>query len=555
MPPREPALSSTPKRAVARYHRTLADRPLATDSLMDEKRNMSRSSNVRKGLLAAGCLLISCASHAGSAQTVSPTLEQTIDFINQAFTIQGSFSYVLTFPRATPPMSLHNSIKSQQWVVVGRCTVMLRTTHLLDLSNGNQAPYTSEDKIELTKLDPSKISLVDWASSASAIENSGRSDPPLYYVRFKQGTDTLGGKQVDHWVDAAFLDKALAFRVANAYINAIALCSGGNANEPLLQAQQRQNVPAPQQLEQQQASGQDEDDRQEKISQLRADIQSREQSAESSESSATQLLNNCSGPGAALCQALGQAGAARLRQKAAEARNQADSDREEIQRLEGQEVQASQRRDTSYGGSLQQVTTETGTNIQSAAAQQQANLQAIAASNQQRQQAQTQQQSAPSTSVPTARSSSVNTATKIPATTATSGPAASSSGNNPYSSAPAQGSYNPYTGTGAGAIQGSCTDMTGSVQGSVKIGSDGWVIGYLTNNSTETLYVSYTFKQNGVPSKDMANAGGTSIQGGQTVGGESQGLYSTGADKNQARIYWYAVRQTDKDKYGCVHSW
>ena len=194
------------------------------------------------------------------------------------------------------------------------------------------------------------------------------------------------------------------------------------------------------------------------------------------------------------------------------------------------------------------------TTIQETAAQQQANLQAMAAANQQRQQAQAQQP-APRTSAPVARSSSVNTATTSPATTAIPAPAASSSGNNPYSSAPAQGSYNPYTGTGSGSIQGSCTDMTGSVQGTVKVGSDGWVSGYLTNNSNQTLFVSYTFKQNGVPSTAMANSGGTTIQGGQTVGGEGQGLYSTGADKNPPEIYWYAVLKSDHDKYGCSHKW
>jgi hypothetical protein len=97
--------------------------------------------------------------------------------------------------------------------------------------------------------------------------------------------------------------------------------------------------------------------------------------------------------------------------------------------------------------------------------------------------------------------------------------------------------------------------MTPSVQGTVKVGTDGWVIGYLTNNSDQTLYVSYTFKQNGVPSTAMSNAGGTTIQGGQTVGGEGQGLYSIGADKNPPEIYWYAVLKSEHDKYGCVHKW
>jgi hypothetical protein len=218
---------------------------------------------------------------------------------------------------------------------------------------------------------------------------------------------------------------------------------------------------------------------------------------------------------------------------------------------------ASQQRWNNVVGDLNSTTPS----IQDTAAQQQANLQATAAAIQQRQQAEAQARLAAAQNAETkqttpssARSTPSNTNASSSSTTAAAAVTPNTNGN-PYSSTPAQGSYNPYTGAGSGSIQGSCTDMTGSVQGSVKIGTDGWVIGYLTNNSTETLFVSYTFKQNGVPSKDMANAGGTSIQGGQTVGGEGQGLYSTGADKNQSRIYWYAVRQADHDKYGCVHNW
>jgi hypothetical protein len=117
----------------------------------------------------------------------------------------------------------------------------------------------------------------------------------------------------------------------------------------------------------QQSDFQDDSDRSEKISQLRADIESQEQIARSNEASADQVLNNCSGPGAALCQALGEAGAAKFRRRASEARNQADVDREEIERLQGEEAQSRQRRDTSYGGNLQQVAAENGTSIQNAA--------------------------------------------------------------------------------------------------------------------------------------------------------------------------------------------
>jgi TPR repeat protein len=260
-----------------------------------------------------------------------------------------------------------------------------------------------------------------------------------------------------------------------------------------------------------------------KIDNLNSDIESREQDAQNNENNANQVLNNCSGPGAALCQALGQAGAARMRQKSAQDRNQADADREEIQRLEGQQVEAGQRRDASYGGNLAQVTQQSPT-IQETAAQQQANLQATGAAIQQQRQAQEQ-----------ARLSAAQNARAAQTTTASQ-----------QSSTPQQ--------TILG--QSSCTNMTGSVQGSVTVGSDGWVSGHLTNNSVQTLYVFYTFKKDGVPSNLMSNAGATTIGPGQTVGGEGQGLYSTNADKDQARIYWYAVLKSDTDAgKQCVHTW
>lgn len=104
----------------------------------------------------------------------------------------------------------------------------------------------------------------------------------------------------------------------------------------------------------------------------------------------------------------------------------------------------------------------------------------------------------------------------------------------------------------------SCTDMTGFVQGTARVGSDGWVSGSLTNNSNQTVHVFYTFKVNGAPSNNMANAGATTINPGQTVGGEGHGLYSTTADKNPGQIYWYAVLKSDHDQgksCGNSHTW
>lgn len=110
--------------------------------------------------------------------------------------------------------------------------------------------------------------------------------------------------------------------------------------------------------------------------------------------------------------------------------------------------------------------------------------------------------------------------------------------------------------TGPSVAHAQCTNMTSWVRGSVKVGSDGWVIGHFTNNSSQTLYVMYAFKKNGVPSNSMADQGAGTVKPGQTVGGELQGLYSTSADKNPAEIYWYAVLQSDIDAgKRCEHHW
>ena len=201
---------------------------------------------------------------------------------------------------------------------------------------------------------------------------------------------------------------------------------------------------------------------------------------------------------------------------------------------------------SSLAGALTSVQQASPTpTIQDAAAQQQANLAATAAAIQQQKQAEAQARAAEQNQRPV-QATSVTGVRPTPT---------SSSTNASVASTPIVSETSPYPNGGTGSIETKCTDMTGSVRGTVKVGSDGFVIGSLTNSSSATLYVSYTFKKNGVPSNDMANAGATTIRGGQTVGGELQGLYSTTADNNAPKIYWYAVLSSDHDKYGCVHKW
>jgi len=140
----------------------------------------------------------------------------------------------------------------------------------------------------------------------------------------------------------------------------------------------------------------------------------------------------------------------------------------------------------------------------------------------------------------------------------TPGTASSSSG----SSQGAQTTQNGgVQGSGAGANGGSpnggqCTDATKYVTSTVKVGSDGFVIGHLTNNSNETLYVSYTFARGGKPAKEMGVGGAVTIRPGQTVGGEGGGVWASGVDTNPPQIFWYAVLQSDVNQgKSCGSAW
>ncbi len=46
---------------------------------------------------------------------------------------------------------------------------------------------------------------------------------------------------------------------------------------------------------------------------------------------------------------------------------------------------------------------------------------------------------------------------------------------------------------------GQCTDATKYVASTARVASDGFVAGDLTNNSNQSLYVSYTFARGGKP--------------------------------------------------------
>jgi len=113
--------------------------------------------------------------------------------------------------------------------------------------------------------------------------------------------------------------------------------------------------------QQQANAAQEESEREQRIQQLKVDIQQQEASAESWDRSAQDMENsnnnNCAtgGLGGLFCRGIGTAGIAKAKKEAAKARNQAAADQEEIERLQGLEVQSRQREDESFGGNFQQA--------------------------------------------------------------------------------------------------------------------------------------------------------------------------------------------------------
>jgi len=310
-----------------------------------------------------------------------------------------------------------------------------------------------------------------------------------------------------------------------------------------------------QQRAKQQQVAQDDSDRQDEISELRSDIEMQLQNARDDESSANQVLNNCSGPGVAICQTLGELGAAKFRQDAVKAKNKADEDREEIQRLEGEQVETRQRRDTSFGSSLQQVTTENGTSIQNAAAQQQANLQAMTVDAQQRQHAEMQARAAAvqNTRLVQTNAPSVRPTSNPSNITTTSSPGNASSGSNsnssfnPYSTTPTPGSYNPYTGAGTGSIQTKCIEVTTSVASHTTWHSPSGSFCqkeldvFFTNNNAAAVSCTWAYLKDGV----WRNYGGGIIQSGETLGGESGGDWTCSPDSGEIKYMCFLKAENE----------
>jgi TPR repeat protein len=201
------------------------------------------------------------------------------------------------------------------------------------------------------------------------------------------------GLQADNSQAAAWYQKAASQGNATAKQNLDAL------NQQIAnQQQEASRQAAEQQQEAQQAAeeqaneaAQKQQDVQDKIDNLNQEIQQLESEASDADQNADNLAtnSNCTGgfgPYAAVaqqtCENINSIGVAKFRSEAANDRNQADDDRAEIERLQGEEVQQAPHRDASFASALQQQMQQNPQpTIVDTANQQAANMIAIGAAN------------------------------------------------------------------------------------------------------------------------------------------------------------------------------
>ena len=323
-----------------------------------------------------------------------------------------------------------------------------------------------------------------------------------------------------------------------------------------------------------QKAQQDDEERQQKIADLRDDIERQEESAKSYESSATELANtnNCTGTAAAICQAMSDAGAAKERQKANQAHNRANDDRSEIERLQGLAVQQRDHRDTSYMGNLAQTMNEhPGPTMQDTLVQQQSQFNALAVAAQQRQAAVAQANLDRASTARQAQSSALQNRLPIPRQSATSTAAVSttstqstqavvqattSTSSNPYTST---GGYNGYNGTGPPASKsqpkngGACIQINQMVSLTVDhpVGAGncaGEAVGHLSNHSAGSTDCVFAFLKGG----SWTDGGGVHIRPGENVGGELSGIWACGTDKPQMRYACFQEGATGQNGASCT---
>lgn len=169
-----------------------------------------------------------------SAQQSGPTMEQTVDFINDAFTQHGHFQVdfdpkwrVITLKILSQQLT-RNSIVDQQGVKHDDpCSMTYSARNWMAARKGDWTPgdpfsYEETQFIALDKLDPRSLRIS---------KDQSPSTPIRWYVHLDTEDNQgyfIAGKQDDaHKTSMTlgeFVDQDIAERVAKAYIHAIVLC-------------------------------------------------------------------------------------------------------------------------------------------------------------------------------------------------------------------------------------------------------------------------------------------------------------------------------------------
>ncbi|MDE3170456.1 MAG: sel1 repeat family protein [Acidobacteriota bacterium] len=292
---------------------------------------------------------------------------------------------------------------------------------------------------------------------------------------------------------------------------------------------------------------------QDKIDSLNSEIQRLESDANDADHNADNLAANSNcvggfGPYAAIarqgCENINSIGVAKFRSEAAKDRNQADDDRSEIARLQGEEVQEAPHRDASFGGALaQQMQQNPQPSIVDTANQQAANMVALGAANDAAR-AQAAQQRATEQREEEAREQAQQQAAAARAQAA-----AQAAQQAQQQAAASSNSSSAGNSNSTGAV--TCLNESGFVTATSKLNSDGFAVGFLTNNSNLPLYVTFTFARGGQPAKD--ETGSVTLKPGQTYGGEGGGIWATtggasAVDSSPVKLYWFAVPQSESNQ-------
>jgi len=153
-----------------------------------------------------------------------PTMEQTADFINQAFAKEGHIVISSSWVVLGSTVTGRNDYFAQKVVLQQPCTLSFQYSNNYLSGSGGTGVSTTAQGLLLDLADPLTLSVEDdkkWSPDSWPILLAATPKQP---VPFFNGT--LGG---DDWLTQPrimgyFLDQDTATRVAKAYIHAMVLC-------------------------------------------------------------------------------------------------------------------------------------------------------------------------------------------------------------------------------------------------------------------------------------------------------------------------------------------